>query len=43
MSVFELFENYFWLVAEQSVQIIVPLLVLVLIFKIVYDLILRSK
>ena len=39
----ELFETYFWETATASVQLIVPILALFLVFRLIHDLLYRER
>lgn len=39
----QLFEDYFWNVATASVQLIVPVIALILIFRIIHDLLYKER
>ena len=42
-NMIELFENYFWLVATQSVVLIVPIIGIKILFNIIGDLLFKEK
>lgn len=43
MEIIQVFEDYFWQIAEQSVTLFVPILGIIIIFKIINDLLFRER
>lgn len=40
---FELFETYFWNIATSSINLIIPILALFLVFRLIHDLLFKER